>query len=75
MSMDIVVRALGGSMDRKRRAVVPDFGLKGEKVVATEVRYLVIILAILYSREVGEHAMGGRWRAAACRRSQAILAD
>lgn len=40
----MVVRALGGSRARKLRAVLPDFGLKGEKAVATEVRYLVSIL-------------------------------
>lgn len=43
-SMDMVVRALGGSMARKLRAVLPDLGLKGEKAVVTEVRYLVSIV-------------------------------
>ena len=42
--MDMVVRALGGSMARKLRAVLPDLGLKGEKAVVTEVRYLVSIV-------------------------------
>lgn len=40
----MVVRALGGSMARKLRAVLPDLGLKGEKAVVTEVRYLVSIV-------------------------------
>jgi hypothetical protein len=31
-------------MARKLRAVLPDLGLKGEKAVVTEVRYLVSIL-------------------------------
>lgn len=39
----MVERALGGSKARKFRAVLPDFALKGEKVVLTAVRYLVII--------------------------------
>jgi hypothetical protein len=43
-SMAMVERALGGSMARKLRAVLPDLGLKGEKAVVTEVRYLVSIL-------------------------------
>jgi hypothetical protein len=43
-SIAMVVRALGGSMARKLRAVLPDLGLKGEKAVVTEVRYLVSIL-------------------------------
>ena len=43
-SIDMVVRALGGSMARKLRAVLPDLGLKGEKAVVTEVRYLVSIV-------------------------------
>jgi len=42
--MAMVLRALGGSMARKLRAVLPDLGLKGEKAVVTEVRYLVSIL-------------------------------
>lgn len=40
-SMAMVVRALGGSIARKLRAVLPDLGLKGEKAVVTEVRNLV----------------------------------
>jgi len=43
--MAIVERALGGSRARKLRAVLPDLGLKGEKAVATEVRYLVSMVA------------------------------
>jgi hypothetical protein len=43
-SMAMVVRALGGSIARKLRAVLPDLGLKGEKAVVTEVRYLVSIV-------------------------------
>lgn len=42
--MAMVVRALGGSIARKLRAVLPDFGLKGEKAVVTEVRNRVIIV-------------------------------
>jgi hypothetical protein len=42
--MAMVERALGGSMARKLRAVLPDLGLKGENAVVTEVRYLVSIL-------------------------------
>lgn len=43
-SIAMVERALGGSMARKLRAVLPDLGLKGEKAVVTEVRYLVSIV-------------------------------
>lgn len=43
--MLIVERALGGSRARKFRTVLPDLGEKGEKVVVTEVRYLVSIAA------------------------------
>ena len=42
----MVLRAFGGSMARKLRAVLPDLGLKGEKEVVTEVKNLVIILDI-----------------------------
>jgi len=42
--MAILRRAFGGSMARKLRAVLPDFGLKGEKDVEIEVRNRVIIL-------------------------------
>jgi len=45
----MVVRALGGSMARKLRAVLPDLGLKGEKAVVTEVRYLVSIVGGIFS--------------------------
>ena len=44
-SIVIVDRALGGSIARKFRAVLPDLGLKGEKAVTTEVMYLVIMMA------------------------------
>jgi len=40
----MVLCAVGGSSARKLRAVLPDLGLKGEKAVVTEVRYLVSIL-------------------------------
>ncbi len=53
MSMVIVERALGGSDARKFRAVLPDFGLKGEKAVVTDVIYFVIMAAVLgESREM-----------------------
>jgi hypothetical protein len=39
----MVLCAVGGSRARKLRAVLPDLGLKGEKAVVTEVRYLVSI--------------------------------
>lgn len=42
--MAMVVRALGGSIARKLRAVLPDLGLKGEKAVVTEVRNLVSMM-------------------------------
>lgn len=42
--MVMVCRALGGSIARKLRAVLPDLGLKGEKAVVTEVRKRVSIL-------------------------------
>lgn len=42
--MAIVVRALGGSIARKLRAVLPERALKGEKLAETEVRYLVNML-------------------------------
>jgi len=42
--MVMVERALGGSMARKLRAVLPDLGLNGEKAVVTEVRNRVIIV-------------------------------
>jgi len=41
--MVISRRAFGGSRARKLRAVLPDFGLKGEKAVVTEVMNFVII--------------------------------
>lgn len=41
--MAIVERALGGRRARKLRAVFPERALKGEKVVVTEVMYLLII--------------------------------
>ena len=41
----IVDRAFGGRLARKLRAVLPERGLKAEKVVVTEVRNFVIILA------------------------------
>lgn len=40
----MVLCAVGGSRARKLRAVLPDLGLKGEKAVVTEVRYLVSML-------------------------------
>lgn len=40
------LRASDGSMARKLLAVLPERGLNGEKVVRTEVIYLVIISAI-----------------------------
>lgn len=45
--MVMVERALEGSAARKFRAVLPDFGLNGEKAVTTEVMYLVIIVAVV----------------------------
>lgn len=42
-SIVMVLCAVGGSRARKLRAVLPDLGLKGEKAVVTEVRYLVSI--------------------------------
>jgi hypothetical protein len=48
----MVLCAVGGSSARKLRAVLPDLGLKGEKAVVTEVRYLVSILGGL-DRAVG----------------------
>jgi hypothetical protein len=42
----MVLRAFGGSMARKLRAVLPDLALKGEKAVETEVRKRVIISAV-----------------------------
>jgi hypothetical protein len=38
-------------MARKLRAVLPDFGLNGEKAVETEVKKRVIILAIYAMRQ------------------------
>lgn len=45
--MVMVERALEGSAARKFRAVLPDFGLNGEKAVTTEVMYLVIMMAVV----------------------------
>lgn len=45
--MAMVERALEGSAARKFRAVLPDFGLNGEKAVTTEVMYLVIMMAVV----------------------------
>lgn len=53
MSMVMVERALEGSAARKFRAVLPDFGLNGEKAVTTEVMYLVIMMAVGLWRERG----------------------
>jgi len=53
MSMVMVERALEGSAARKFRAVLPDFGLNGEKAVTTEVMYLVIMMAVGLWRESG----------------------
>lgn len=49
--MVMVERALEGSAARKFRAVLPDFGLNGEKAVTTEVMYLVIMMAVGLWRE------------------------
>lgn len=49
--MVMVERALEGSAARKFRAVLPDFGLNGEKAVTTEVMYLVIMMAVSLWRE------------------------
>lgn len=51
--MVMVERALEGSAARKFRAVLPDFGLNGEKAVTTEVMYLVIMMAVGLWRERG----------------------
>lgn len=61
MSMVMVERALEGSAARKFRAVLPDFGLNGEKAVTTEVMYLVIMMAVGLWRE-----SGGRERVCGC---------
>lgn len=42
----MVVRAFGGNIARKLRAVFPDLGLKGEKAVETEVRNRVIMVTV-----------------------------
>jgi len=42
----MVLRAFGGSIARKLRAVLPDLALKGEKEVVIEVRNRVIIAAV-----------------------------
>jgi hypothetical protein len=55
--MAMVERALGGSRARKLRAILPVRGLKGEKLVVTEVMYLVIILAV----EEGEFGLSWVW--------------
>lgn len=49
--MVIRVRAFGGSSARKVRAVLPDRALKGEKLVATEVMYLVNMVPVRFARE------------------------
>jgi hypothetical protein len=41
-SMDIIVRAFGGSNARKLRAVLPDLPLNGENLALTEVMYLAV---------------------------------
>lgn len=62
MSMVMVERALEGSAARKFRAVLPDFGLNGEKAVTTEVMYLVIMMAVGLWRERSGRERVRWWR-------------